>query len=598
MTILINTKKISQLDPNIALTNGDLVELSQDVAGTLTSTQVTLEEIADWAVTQAEAFTQTGTNAVPTEVQTKLREFEVSPEDFGAVGDGLADDSAAILAAVTAANVRLTKGKTYRLTTRITVPNGRSISGDRTSVISMDTGVGFFDNTNQGLYDATDSLAFLFSGNTGGGLFGLRVRLSSRTAELAAMAVLLRQCTSVRIEGCEFDNFSKTKIVRVESSVDCSIEKNYFHDCTIDSSTTGQLTCVDVDDNRPAGGSARLSISDNLFKNIIASAGFITSFGYQTDAINISHEESNGHRICGNRIYVVGEGIDTFGANSVISGNLIQDAYAYGIKIVHGARRNLVEGNRIIDPGLGGIVLSGNTADTNHTEFNTVKGNSISGVNKAGNWTASVNFGIRCEDDGGSKFARNNIIIDNDITDGAAMKYGIVSSNGSTGNQFRNNYVESFTISEFDASGAASTYDFKSAKMAEVSAYQNVSQTVASGAFATIQYDTETLDRTSEYNTGTYTYTATCPRKLIVTACVRTGATAAGVAWDLQIRKNGSATRHLQFYTGSSDFSAQITDILDVVSGDTVTVAVQHNLGSPGITNSAQFTNLRITEVR
>lgn len=67
------------------------------------------------------AFIQRLTGAVARWVEDKLAE-RVSPEDFGAVGDGVADDTAAISAALTAS--KLVEGvpwKTYRITSGLTI---------------------------------------------------------------------------------------------------------------------------------------------------------------------------------------------------------------------------------------------------------------------------------------------------------------------------------------------------------------------------------------------------------------------------------------------------------------------------------------------
>jgi hypothetical protein len=72
-------------------------------------------------------FTQSGTGAIQRTVENKLKDT-VSVKDFGAVGDGVADDTAAIQAAITASiRVHIPAG-TYKITSTLTV-NNTHISG-------------------------------------------------------------------------------------------------------------------------------------------------------------------------------------------------------------------------------------------------------------------------------------------------------------------------------------------------------------------------------------------------------------------------------------------------------------------------------------
>jgi len=545
------------------------------------------------------ALLQSGTGGAAISLQAFLRGLVVTPSQFGAVGNGSADDTTALVNALAAGTVvTLQPGKTYRITSRITVASGKYIVGPRSAIVSMDTGAGFFDSTTLADYDEADGVGFFFNSATSGGLIGFRIQLSNRTAELIAGAVLVRSSSKVQIRDCEFDNFSKAKVLRFESCTLSEARDNYFHDCEISSATTGQLTCIDVDDNRPTGASRGLVITGNRFKNITASAGFITSYTYQTDAINVSHEDSVGHTITNNHIDTVGEGIDVFGANCTVVGNTILSAYNVGIKLVHGARRNVVKGNQINQPGLGGIVIAGSSGDTNNTENNLVSGNVIANVNAAGNWTASNTYGIKCEDDGGAKFARKNLIVDNQIVDGTAMKYGLISDNSSTGNIFRGNMVDTFTTAEFTAA-VGSTYTFKSAKTADVQAYQGGAQSVGTGAFEILQLGTESVDAQAEYNAGTYTYTASCPRTLMVHAAARTAAATATKLWELEIRKNGTPTSSAQVVAAGTDLQIAVHDVVDVVKGDTITAYIKHNeAGAVALSATTAYTRLRIAEIR
>ena len=77
-------------------------------------------------------YTPAGTGAVATTVQTKLRE-SVSVKDFGAVGDGVTDDTAAIQAALNAGGTIFVPAGTY-LVDYLTTPVAVSLVGESLSI--------------------------------------------------------------------------------------------------------------------------------------------------------------------------------------------------------------------------------------------------------------------------------------------------------------------------------------------------------------------------------------------------------------------------------------------------------------------------------
>jgi len=81
-----------------------------NIKTTLSGTFTTIASLAGFGGSALVGFLQSGTGAVARTVQSKMRE-EVSVTDFGAIGDGIADDTAAIQAALD--EIKIRKGTLY-----------------------------------------------------------------------------------------------------------------------------------------------------------------------------------------------------------------------------------------------------------------------------------------------------------------------------------------------------------------------------------------------------------------------------------------------------------------------------------------------------
>jgi len=131
------------------------------------------------------AYTPAGTGAVDTDVETKLRET-VSVKDFGAVGDGVADDTAALLACFTAGGDITVPVGTYLVDAAgadaggvyATISSSISVSCAEGAIFKAGSGL---DNdiirltANAGTYSATTPISV----NWSGGMFDQRLQKNS-----------------------------------------------------------------------------------------------------------------------------------------------------------------------------------------------------------------------------------------------------------------------------------------------------------------------------------------------------------------------------------------------------------------------------------
>lgn len=165
MPQIINLSPIGDVQPGDQLpafdeSNGDARRMSVAQMQTYMQNNLNMPDNSDEV-----SFLQAGTSAVARTVESKLRDV-VSVKDFGAVGNGVADDTAAITAAIASSaqglDVFFPTG-TYKVTSAITLPTGRAIRFSGTGAGSIITSTGlsaiFYRNT-RGDFVEIDSLVF------------------------------------------------------------------------------------------------------------------------------------------------------------------------------------------------------------------------------------------------------------------------------------------------------------------------------------------------------------------------------------------------------------------------------------------------------
>ena len=120
-----------------------------------------------------------GTGAVATTVQEKLRE-SVSVKDFGAVGDGVTDDTAAIQAAVNASKSVIVPAGKYKLTSPVQLQSNGLLSGAGKGVWEPYTG-GALPDIYKTEFIVGAHAAFLFSGTNNAKVRGLSIKSTGGT---------------------------------------------------------------------------------------------------------------------------------------------------------------------------------------------------------------------------------------------------------------------------------------------------------------------------------------------------------------------------------------------------------------------------------
>lgn len=372
---------------------------------------------------------QSGIGAVLRWVQDKLRET-VSVADYASFQQALN----------TGKVVRLVDGVTYPVASQLVVPTGGGIIGKGIIAASSVN----FSATSK-MIDSTDTI-IKCEGVDNITLRDFKLSLTT-TQNSWLYPISIRDVNKFDIHNVEATGINGGSLIKVDSSFDGNIQNTDLHDCTLDRTSTGQLTGVEVDGDKIASvGSERIKINHNTIRNLLVTPAFLLAYGFQTDGINVK----TGAMSCSashNIIDTVGEGIDWFGEDGSIIGNILKTCYIFGLKFVHGASRNIASLNQITDPGLAGICVQGSSTAFQDTDSNAITNNLVSGVNSAGNWNADITYAYGCTNNG-IYVATNTNISGNRTTNSPAADYHIAMISTGAGNVANCNTSDGTPVAE------------------------------------------------------------------------------------------------------------------------------------------------------
>jgi hypothetical protein len=333
------------------------------------------------------------------------------PRNFGGFGNGIADDTAAVVNALAAAPigaiVPIVQGLNYRLTSPVTVTS-RIVAGDGTL-----SGGGLAALVS--LSGSNPRCVGLGLVNPGGGKAvdiaqncnGARVKecVISGAALQQGVGANATGVKHLRVVGCTFDSIGYG--VLTDSAA------NDITDVRVIDNTFIGLTADPVEFNHPtsAGGTGLVHavVSGNHFYN---TAGSGSSAGFGVGIAN-GHDVTitgNTFRECRNE----GIHIEDHSTEVTITGNTIHNGASHGMNII-GVTNATVTGNTVVGCAGTGIRFDYSPSTTN--DHYTVTGNVTRGN---GNGGISV----------GSDSAKNVTITGNVSTDNTGFGISLVTSNG------------------------------------------------------------------------------------------------------------------------------------------------------------------------
>jgi len=383
------------------------------VAGQIPDGTITSAKIANGAIINEDvnasagitagklSFTQAGTGATARTIDSKLKDV-VSVKDFGAVGDGTTDDTAAITAALAASDSIFIPAGTYKISSAINVTNKRiagaginrtalQLSGtntattlfynNKTSSASWGTGGGLElrDITLKGNWDGSTALADNTWDNTAA-LLKLGAAAGVRLIDVQLQYSYGHNASFYRLG---YATFTRVKVV--------AAKKNGLHfeaPSGSDSITSTQIQNCDLNSNRGVGNiyvknGVGFWVNGNVFEDSLAGV-YVDGNDNRNITIINNHCETNTNGL----LHYVGSGLNTVLANNFGDAQITRTNPTFQTLFAH-SNQGMFNG---FEEGLGTISQS-LLAITSALSANLESGNGTSTyANKIIGWFGTANY--------------------------------------------------------------------------------------------------------------------------------------------------------------------------------------------------------------
>lgn len=202
----LDTLEPSNQVPTYSVENGDARKFSLSTLTAYLEQTMDLPDNADEIT-----YTPAGTGAVSRTVQSKLRDV-VSVKDFGAVGDGVADDTVALQNWANSTGILLMPPGVYKITSTITLSSNTSITAPFGAVVQTST-------INISLFSATSKSNIQID--------GVKFKATSAGSSAYVAGVKFVSCTNSKVSNCIFEGMQWAGVM-LDGCVRCTVRDSHF----------------------------------------------------------------------------------------------------------------------------------------------------------------------------------------------------------------------------------------------------------------------------------------------------------------------------------------------------------------------------------